>query len=70
MYQENHISRCFDKYATYTTDFEEQDNLDIASDFNNNYNSKGKTIAERIKIKKAIEKIMEKRRLKEDTDFL
>ena len=68
MSQQNYISRCFDDYST---SFEEQDSLDIGSDFNINHNNgENKTIEERIKIKKAIEKLMEEKRLKEETDFL
>ena len=67
MSQENYISRCFDDYAT---DFEDHDNLDITNGFNKNHYNNAKTIKERVKIKKAIEELMEKRRLKEDTDFL
>ena len=69
MSQESYISRCFEDYSS---SFEDTDRFEIDSEFSISHSNgdKNKTLEERIKIKKAIEKLMEEKRIKEETDFL
>ena len=66
MNQELYFATHFDEYTDMDeSSFELENNLESYSTDN-----KAKSIEERVKIKKSIEDIMERRRLKEETDFI